>query len=178
MWMAVVRDRAGDPGHADELFRQALAVESPNSAEAATIMRVYAQFLEQQGREDEAKSMRDRAGAIRKAQGERVAANLKAATSSNVYRIGEAITAPSLLSKVEPQYSDEARAAKLQGTEKVYAEIGPDGFAHNVTVVMGVGLGLDEKGVEAIKQWKFTPGTKDGQPVTVAVNIEINFRLM
>jgi TonB family protein len=177
MWMAVVRDREGDPEQADALFRQALAVESPNSAEAATVMQVYAQFLEQRGREEEAQSMRHQVVAIRKAQSERVAANLKAASGANVYRIGESVTAPSLLLKIEPQYSDEARAAKLQGTEKVYAEIGPDGFAHNVTVVTGVGLGLDENGVAAVKQWKFTPGTKDGQPVTVAVNIEINFRL-
>jgi len=163
---------------ADWLYRQALAVEDPNSPEAATIMRVYAQFLEQQVREDEAKSMRDQALAIRKAQGARATAMVKAAAGSNVYRIGNGVMAPSLVSKIEPEYSDEARAAKLQGTETVYAEIGPDGIAHNVTVIMGVGLGLDEKGVAAINQWRFKPGTKDGQPVTVAVTIEINFKLM
>jgi len=178
MWTAVVRQRQGNMDDADWLYRQALAVEDPNSPEAATIMRVYAQFLEQQGREDEAKSMRDQALAIRKAQGARATAMVKAATGSNVYRIGNGVMAPSLVSKVEPEYSDEARAAKLQGTETVYAEIGPDGVAHNITVIMGVGLGLDEKGVAAINQWRFKPGTKDGQPVTVAVNIEINFRLM
>lgn len=178
MWMAVAREHQGNMDDADFLFRKALAVEDPNSPEAATVMRVYAQFMEQQGREDEAKSMRDQALAIRKAQGARAIATVRASASPNVYRIGNGVTPPSVLSKVEPEYSDEARAAKLQGTETVYGEIGPDGVIRNITIITGVGLGLDEKGVAAINQWRFKPGTKDGQPVTVAVNIEINFKLM
>ena len=53
-----------------------------------------------------------------------------------------------------------------------------DGLAHNIQVKRGLGLGLDEQAVLAVSQWKFRPGAKDGQPVTVAANIEVNFRLM
>ena len=86
--------------------------------------------------------------------------------------------APSLAYKVEPQYTDEARAAKYQGTAIIAVEIGPDGIARNMKVVRSLGLGLDEKAVQAISQWHFNPGTKDGEPITVAATIEVNFRLL
>jgi TonB family protein len=57
-------------------------------------------------------------------------------------------------------------------------EIGEDGLAHNIQVVRGLGLGLDEKAVQAIQQWIFKPGMKDGQAVPVRANIEVNFRLL
>jgi periplasmic protein TonB len=78
---------------------------------------------------------------------------------------------------VEPQYTEEARAAKFQGTVTLYAEITPDGTATNIRVLHSLGLGLDEKAIEAVKQWRFKPGQKDGKPVTVAATIEVNFRL-
>jgi protein TonB len=79
---------------------------------------------------------------------------------------------------VDPDYTDEARAALLEGTEVVSVEIGPDGLAHNGRVVRSLGLGLDENGLDAISQWRFQPGMKDGQPVTVFATIEINWRLL
>ena len=54
----------------------------------------------------------------------------------------------------------------------------PDGIAHNMRIVRGLGLGLDDKAREAIAQWRFKPSLKDGQPVTVAAQIEVNFRLL
>jgi TonB family protein len=57
-------------------------------------------------------------------------------------------------------------------------EIGQDGIARNMKVVRGLGLGLDERALQAISQWHFKPGTKDGQPVTVMATIEVNFRLL
>ena len=60
----------------------------------------------------------------------------------------------------------------------LYCEIGPDGLAHNIQVMNPLGLGLDEQAVAAVTQWKFKPGTRDGQPVTVQATIEVNFRLM
>jgi len=79
---------------------------------------------------------------------------------------------------VDPEYTDEARAALLEGTEVVTVEIGPDGLAHNAQVLQGLGLGLDENGLDAISQWRFQPGMKDGQPVTVMATIEINWSLL
>src|SRR5215472_17477746 len=95
-----------------------------------------------------------------------------------VYKVGGGVTAPQLLHKVEPEYSEEARKAKYQGTELLYIEVSPDGRATNIRVARSLGLGLDEKAIEAVKQWKFKPGAKNGVPVTVAATIEVNFRLL
>lgn len=95
-----------------------------------------------------------------------------------MYRVGGAVSPPTLVSKVEPIYSQEARIAKYQGSVLIHVEVGLDGLAHNIKVVRGLGLGLDERAVAAIRQWKFNPGTKDGQPVAVMANIEVNFRLL
>lgn len=95
-----------------------------------------------------------------------------------VFKVGGGVTAPSLLYKVEPEYSEEARKAKYQGTVILYVEVSPDGRAVNPKVVRSLGLGLDEKAIEAVRKWKFRPGYKDGKPVTVAATIEVNFRLL
>ena len=95
-----------------------------------------------------------------------------------VFRVGGGVTAPSLLHKVEPEYSEEARKAKYQGTVLLYVEVDTAGRAANIRVARSLGLGLDEKAIEAVKQWKFKPGYKDGKPVTVAATIEVNFRLL
>jgi protein TonB len=95
-----------------------------------------------------------------------------------VFRVGGGVSAPQLLFKVEPQYSEEARKAKFQGTVTLYIEVDTSGRAINIRVVQSLGLGLDEKAEEAVKQWKFRPGYKDGKPVTVAATIQVNFRLL
>lgn len=95
-----------------------------------------------------------------------------------VFRVGGGVTAPTLLYKVEPEYSEEARKAKYQGTVVLYVEVDPNGHARNLRVIRSLGLGLDEKAIEAVNKWKFRPGYKDGKPVTVAATIEVNFRLL
>jgi TonB family protein len=95
-----------------------------------------------------------------------------------VFRVGGGVTAPTLVFKKEPEYSEEARKAKYQGTVTLYVEVTPDGKAANIRVLHSLGLGLDEKAIEAVKQWKFRPGMKDGKPVTVQASIEVNFRLL
>jgi TonB family protein len=96
----------------------------------------------------------------------------------NVFRVGGGVSAPVLLSKTEPEYSEEARKAKHQGTVMLYVQIDPSGHATNIKVVKSLGLGLDEKAMEAVQKWKFSPGKKDGKPVTVEATIEVNFRLL
>jgi TonB family protein len=96
-----------------------------------------------------------------------------------IFRAGVGgVTAPFLIYKKEPEYSEEARKAKYQGTVTLYVEILPDGKAHNIRVLHSPGLGLDDKAVAAVSQWKFKAGTKDGKPVPVAASVEINFRLL
>jgi TonB family protein len=99
-------------------------------------------------------------------------------TGEEVFRAGSGVTAPVVVQKVEPKYSEEARNAKFQGKVVLYVEVAPEGRADNIKVLESLGLGLDDKAIEAIRQWKFKPGMKDGKPVRVAATIEINFRLL
>jgi TonB family protein len=170
MWLAVVHQRQGDMDQAASLYVSALSQQDPKSPEANTTRRLYSQFLREQGRTEEAMEVdKATAGGLRK----------PFTAAEGVYRMGTpGVKAPTLLHRIEPEYSEEARAAKLTGTEVLYVEIGPDGRAHNPRVMQGLGLGLDENGIDAVSQWQFQPGTKDGQPVTVGATIEINWRLM
>ncbi len=93
------------------------------------------------------------------------------------YRVGGGVSAPLVVFQVDPEFSEEARKAKYQGTVTLSAVVGPDGRAHDIKVLRSLGLGLDEKAIEALKQWKFEPGKKDGQAVPVQVAVEVNFRL-
>jgi TonB family protein len=95
-----------------------------------------------------------------------------------VFTVGGGVTPPTLLQKVEPEYSEEARKAKHAGTVVLYIEVTIDGKADNIRVQHSLGLGLDEKAIEAVKKWRFSPGKKDGKPVRVAATIEVNFRLL
>jgi TonB family protein len=94
-----------------------------------------------------------------------------------VFRVGAGVSAPVVICRTDPEYTEQARAAKYQGTVLLYVEIGPDGRATNIKVQRSLGLGLDEKAIEAVRQWRFKPGEKDGLPVSVSATIEVNFRL-
>jgi periplasmic protein TonB len=89
-----------------------------------------------------------------------------------------ASTAPVVLYQVEPEFSEEARKAKLQGVVMLYGEVDTNGRLRNIRVTRGLGLGLEEKAIEAVKQWRFRPGTRDGKPVVAAASIEVNFHLL
>ena len=94
-----------------------------------------------------------------------------------VYRVGGGVTAPQVLYDPDPEYSEEARQAKYQGTVVLWVVIGADGKAHDIRVQRALGMGLDEKAMEAVRKWRFQPAEKDGHPVAVQVNVEVNFRL-
>src|SRR5947209_10431375 len=92
-------------------------------------------------------------------------------------RVGGGVSAPRLLSKVETQYNEEARKARLNGAVVLYVEVRPDGHAANLRVIRSLGLGLDENAIAAVSQWQFQPGEKEGRKVFVQATIEVNFRL-
>jgi TonB family protein len=93
-------------------------------------------------------------------------------------RVGGGVTAPVLVKKVEPEYSEEARKAKFSGVVVLYIEVDTTGKATNIRVIRSLGLGLDDKAIEAVKKWTFQPGKKNGVPVTVQATVEVNFRLL
>jgi TonB family protein len=94
-----------------------------------------------------------------------------------VYRVGGAVSPPKALYAPDPEYSETARRAKLQGIVVLWLVVDKDGNPQQIKVQRKLGKGLDEKAIEAVKQWRFKPSMKDGQPVPVMINIEINFRL-
>jgi len=95
-----------------------------------------------------------------------------------VFRIGGGVSAPVAIYKVEPEYSEEARKAKFQGTVVLSIVIDEKGLPTNFKVVRPLGLGLDEKAIEAVQKWRFLPGKKDGHAVAVLATVEVNFRLL
>jgi TonB family protein len=101
-----------------------------------------------------------------------------AGTGGGVYRIGGGVSAPVPIFKPEPEYSEEARKAKYQGSVTLSIVILPDGSTSNIRVIRPLGLGLDEKAIEAVQKWRFRPSLKDGKPVAVSANVEVNFRLL
>jgi periplasmic protein TonB len=93
------------------------------------------------------------------------------------YRVGGGVSAPKALYAPDPEYSEEARKAKYQGTVVLWLVVDAGGRPQQIRVQRSLGMGLDEKAIEAVKQWKFDPAKKDGQAVPVMINVEVNFRL-
>ena len=94
-----------------------------------------------------------------------------------LYHVGGGVAAPQLIYGPEPEFSDEARRAKYQGIVVVSLIVDAQGNPQRIQVVRHLGMGLDEKAIEAVKQYKFKPATLQGRPVPVEVNIEVNFRI-
>jgi TonB family protein len=94
-----------------------------------------------------------------------------------VFRIGGGVSAPKAIFAPDPEYSEEARKAKYQGTVVLSLVVGADGVPRDIKVARSVGLGLDEKAIETVKTWKFDPGTKDGKAVATYATIEVAFHL-
>ena len=94
------------------------------------------------------------------------------------YKVGGRISAPVLIHRVTAQFTDEAKRANFEGVCLIGLIVNVQGNPVNVHVVRPLGMGLDEKAIEAIKQYKFKPAMKDGKtPVPVMVTIEVDFRL-
>jgi len=95
-----------------------------------------------------------------------------------LYRVGGSVSAPVVLNEVEAEFSDEARRAKYQGVCLIQLIVDAQGNPQNPRVVRALGMGLDEKALEAVRKYKFKPAFKQGQgPVPVMITVEVNFRL-
>jgi TonB family protein len=99
-------------------------------------------------------------------------------SEEGVYTIGDGIQPPRIIYQFLPAYTDVAKAKKIEGIVLLQVVIRKDGTAGDIKVLRGIGYGLDERAVNTIrKEWRFEPGTLNGQPVDVQANIEISFRL-
>src|SRR5580698_4261433 len=94
-----------------------------------------------------------------------------------VYRSGRGVTPPRPIFSPDPEFSEEARKAKYQGTCTLMIIVGTAGKPSNIRVVNSLGMGLDEKAIETVKTWRFEPGQKDGHPVNVEMAVEVDFHL-
>ena len=92
-------------------------------------------------------------------------------------KIGGGVSAPVVLFAPEPEFSEEARKAKVAGNVLVYLQVDTQGRPQHVRVLRGIGLGLDEKAMEAVRQYKFKPAMENGHPVAVEMNVEVNFQI-
>jgi TonB family protein len=96
-----------------------------------------------------------------------------------VYRPGGGVKHPRLVTEVKPQYTPEAMEARIQGTVRLEAVVLDTGEVGDVEVTESLDTvyGLDDEAVRAIRQWRFEPGTKDGKPVAVRIEVEMSFKL-
>jgi periplasmic protein TonB len=98
-------------------------------------------------------------------------------TGGGVFRVGGGVSAPKEIYAPEPEYSEEARKVKHMGTVVLQLVVGSDGNPRDIRVVRTLGLGLDEKAIEAVRKWRFEPARKDGKPVAALVSVEVDFHL-
>lgn len=84
---------------------------------------------------------------------------------------------PQVIFNPEPSFSDEARKSKSQGIVMLWVVVGKDGHPYNIRVGQSLGMGLDEKAIEAVNRWRFRPGTLNGQPVATQIAVEVDFHL-
>ena len=92
-------------------------------------------------------------------------------------RVGGDVKAPVVVKRVEPIYNELARHAKTSGVVVLEAVIDKNGNVDKVKVIKGLPLGLSQSAEDAVRQWKFKPGTLNGEPVDVIFNLTVNFTL-
>lgn len=97
---------------------------------------------------------------------------------SGIYPAGvHGVTVPQAIYDPEPSFSEEARKSKQQGVVTLLLVVGSDGHPYDIRVRRSLGMGLDEKAVEAVSRWRFKPATYNGQAVATQIEVEVDFRL-
>jgi len=98
-------------------------------------------------------------------------------TGGGPYRPGSGIAPPSLLREVKPDYTEEGRRRGVEGDVDLEIVVRGDGSVGDVKLVRGLGTGLDQRAIDAVRQWRFSPATRQGVPVDVIVHVSVEFRL-
>ena len=168
----------------EPLYRQALDIleHAPalgNEADLALALELETLALDRMGRRRDAIPLRERAASIRKRIVETIQGRLTVQDFLDPVpqRIVKGVTPPRVSEKTPPGYSHEARLAKREGTVVLSVVVTETGYPASLRLIRSLGFGLDEEAVHAVRQWRFYPGTKDGDTVPVQATIEVNFRL-
>lgn len=93
-------------------------------------------------------------------------------------KVSPNVSAPKLIYKVEPSYEPSAKDDKIEGLVVLGLVVTKEGIAGQIVVKKSLDPRLDEKAIEAVKQWRFKPGQKNGEDTNVQVTIQVNFRLL
>jgi TonB family protein len=93
------------------------------------------------------------------------------------FKSGNGVSPPRVDFNPDPEYSDQARKAKHQGTIVLSLVVDASGAPKDLQITTPLGMGLDEQAIKSVSSWKFRPGAKDGEPVSMVINVEVNFRL-
>ncbi len=160
--------------HALQVYQRSLT--DPDPAQLALTLELEAAALNATGNVEDATPLSERALAIRK---ERVREMQKGAPEiASAYKIGEGIQAPVLVSSTNPEYASDPRFLKIQGTAMLRVVVDDQGKPQDIALIQSLGYGLDEKAVEAVRAWRFRPGTSDNLPVATIVPVEVKFQLL
>ncbi len=159
--------------HALEIREKVLGADHIKTIETC---EHFARLLHKLTRGDEAAPLEQRARNVRQplldaALGGRV-------EIPDIVVSGPGTKPPVLIDQPDPEYTDEARIARHEGSVAIRVEIDTEGAPRNLQVVRTLGLGLDEKAVEAVKRWRFRPARRNGRKVAFRATLEINFRLL
>jgi TonB family protein len=182
----LLRHKAGDhnlrqwQAEAAPLAHRALDIRESHSDtsrdDLALALELVADTYET-GREGGGASFWRRASAIRADNIAAIQPREAQAENAPIERVGGQVTQPQLISKVKATYTDLARLGKIQGTSGISFVVDTNGVPRRFALRRGCGYGLDENAVQAARQWRFRPATKDGQAVNVVANIQVSFRL-
>jgi TonB family protein len=116
-------------------------------------------------------------GGVGVGHGPGVGAGSGGGIGGGVYKVGGGISAPQAISAPDPDYTEEARRAKKQGTCVLWLIVDAAGRPRDIKVVRSLGMGLDAKALDAVRQWRFQPALRDGKPVDVQISVEVEFHL-
>jgi TonB family protein len=106
-----------------------------------------------------------------------MAFHLEEPMPSDLYKVGGDVSAPKVIHEPDPEYSEGARKARLQGVVVLSIVVDAEGKTRNIKVLRSLGGGLDEKAIEAVRQWRFVPAKKNGVPVSVEIRVDVAFHL-
>lgn len=164
----------------EPLYRKALfiydrSIIPPAPIALALTLELEAAALNAIGEVQDATPLSERAAVIRAGRVREIQEG--APKIAAAYKPGQGILAPTVISKIDPEYTNEARFLKLQGTVVLKLVVDELGRPQDISLVRGLGFGLDENAVRALRGWRFKPGSSEGQPVPTIATMELSYRL-